>query len=163
MSASTNKKVLIQRFDRENLYGYVNLSTYLQPTGLEVLNLTGNLLLVPYEEIKSAALVRDFEAPDPNERRLFTTRPKTTGLWVRMRFKDDDQMDGILANNLLLTEPYGFSFTPPDASSNQQRVFVPRQAVREFQVLAVVGSPQRREAKAKTKPIPKDQMGLFEE
>lgn len=163
MSASTNKKALIQRFDRDNLSGYLNLTSYLQPRGVELLNLSGNLLLIPYEEIKSVALVREFAAPDPNEKKLFATRPKSPGLWVRMRFRDNEQMDGLVANNLLQMEPFGFSFTPPDPSSNCQRIFVPKQALVEFQVLAVVGSLQRREQKARLKPVTKDQLGLFEQ
>ncbi|MCC6366448.1 MAG: hypothetical protein IT165_23255 [Bryobacterales bacterium] len=163
MSVSTNKKAIIQRFDRETLYGYLNPGTFLQATGVELLNLSGNLLLAPYSEIRMVSFVREFEAPDPGERRLFTTRPKTPGLWVRMRFRDNEQMDGLLANNLLLLDPYGFSVTPPDPSSNSQRIFVPKQALKEFQVLAVVGSPQRRMAPPRVKPAAKEQMGLFEQ
>ncbi|MCZ2156472.1 MAG: hypothetical protein LC114_21640 [Bryobacterales bacterium] len=159
---STNKKALIQRFDRETLYGYLNPGAFLQPGGVELLNLSGNLLLAPYSEIRMVSFVREFEAPDPGERRLFTTRPKAPGLWVRMRFRDNEQMDGLLANNLLLLDPYGFSVTPPDASSNSQRIFVPKQALKEFQVLAVVGSPRRRMQPAKGKAA-KEQMGLFEQ
>ena len=31
-----------------------------------------------------------------------------------MKFRDQELMDGILANNLLQLEPYGFTVTPPD-------------------------------------------------
>jgi len=161
VAASTSKKALIQRFERENLYGYLNLATYLQPDGVEILNPSGSILRIPYEEIKTVCLVREFEAPEANEKRVFTTRPKSQGLWVRMRFRDNELMEGLMANNLLAIEPYGLSFTPPDPSSNIQRVFVPKQAVTGFQVLAVVGSPQRA-GKLKTKPVAKEQMGLFE-
>lgn len=161
LSASTNKKACIQRFDRENLYGYLSLSTCLQPTGVELLNLSGSLLLVPYEEIKAVCFVKDFEAPDPNEKRLFTTRPKTSGLWVRMRFRDEDQIDGLLANNLALLDPYGFAVTPPDPSSNTQRMFVPKGALRELVVVAVVGSPVKPAARSKPKPA-EGQISLFE-
>lgn len=158
--SSTNKKALIQRFDRENLYGHLNVSSYLQPTGVELLNLSGNLLLVPYGEIKLVSFVREFEPPDPAEKRLFATRPKNPGLWVRLRFKDNDQMDGLLANDLLRQDPFGFAFTPPDPGSNSQRVFVPKQALADFQVLAVVGSQPRYGRKPKDET--KEQMGLFE-
>lgn len=161
LSSSTNKKASIQRFDRENLYGYLNLLSFLQPKGVELLNLAGTLLLVPYEEIKAVCFVKEFEAPSPNERRLFTTRPKSSGLWVRMRFRDEEQMDGLLANNLVLTEPYGFSVTPPDPSSNTQRLFVPRSALAEMQVVAVVGSPVM-QASRKAKTPPKEQISLFD-
>lgn len=162
LAASTNKKTCIQRFDRENLYGYLSLATCLQPKGVELLNLSGSLLLVPYEEIKAVCIVKEFEAPNPAEKRLFTTRPKSSGLWVRMRFRDDDQMDGLLANNLALLDSYGFAVTPPDPSSNIQRLFVPKSALREMLVVAVVGSPVKQTARSRTRPVPEGQMPLFE-
>lgn len=162
MRSSTNKKVLIQRFDRENLYGYLNPNGFLLPHGVELLTPTGNLLVVPYEEIKTVSFVRDFEAPNPQEKKLFTNRPKNPGLWVRMRFRDDDRMDGLMTNNLVLMEPYGFLVTPPDPSSNCQRMFVPRGALRDLQVLAVVGSPEKPGRRKKEKPVAEGQIGLFE-
>jgi hypothetical protein len=68
-------------------------------------------------------------------------------------------MDGILANNLLLMESQGFTVVPPDPYSNNQRLFLPRAALTELQVLGVVGSPLRRR---KPKPVPKEQIGLFD-
>jgi hypothetical protein len=113
--------------------------------------------VAPYAEIKAAHFVRDFGGPEVGgEPRLFHTRPKTNGLWVRMRFRDGDVMDGLLPNNLLLWEPYGFTFAPPSPAS--QRVFVPRMALADLQVVGVVGSPLRQ----KEKPRPKQQIGLFD-
>jgi hypothetical protein len=68
-------------------------------------------------------------------------------------------MDGILANNLLLMESPGFMIVPPDPYSNNQRLFLPRSALSELQVLGVVGSPLRRR---KPKPAAKEQIGLFD-
>lgn len=127
---------------------------------MELLNLSGNLLVIPYDEVKAVCFVKEFEAPDPGEKRLFTTRPKTSGLWVRMRFRDNEEMDGLLANNLLQDAP-GFQVTPPDPSSNVQKLFVPRQALTGIQVVAVVGSPVQAR-KPKPKPAPKEQISLFE-
>jgi hypothetical protein len=53
----------------------------------------------------------------------------------------------------------GFTVVPPNPSSNNQRVFVPKGALREFHVLAVIGSPLR---PRKAKPAPKTQLELFE-
>jgi hypothetical protein len=161
LSASTSKKVLIQRFEKEKLFGHLNIAAYLQPRGVEVLTQAGSLVLVPYEDIKSVCFVRDFEDPDPAERKLFTTRPKSAGLWVRMRFRDNDVMDGLLSGNLLTLDTRGFTLTPPDPTSNVQRLFVPRQALAELTVLAVVGSQPRRPAKP-AKPAPKEQIKLFD-
>jgi hypothetical protein len=104
--------------------------------------------------------VKDFEPPDPSaERKTFGTRPKMDGLWVRLKFRDGEVMDGILANNLLAIEAHGFTVVPPDPYSNNQRLFLPRAALTELQVLGVVGSPLRR---PKAKPVPKEQIGLFD-
>jgi hypothetical protein len=68
-------------------------------------------------------------------------------------------MDGLLSNNLLQLEPYGFSVIPPDPGFQNQRVFIPKAAVTGVQVLGVIGSPLRIR---KTKPTPKEQIDLFE-
>ncbi len=160
MAGSTSKKVRISRFEREPLLGYVNSLTYLRPGGVELLTPDGNYSVVPYDEVKAVQFVKDFEPPDPaSERKVFSTRPKMDGLWVRVKFRDGEVMDGILANNLLLMESQGFTVVPPDPYSNNQRLFLPRAALIELQVLGVVGSPLRRR---KPKPVPKEQIGLFD-
>ena len=124
MAGSTSKKVRISRFEREPLLGYVNPLTYLRPTGVELLTPEGNYAVVPYDEVKSVQFVRDFDPPEPGaERKVFSTRPKMDGLWVRVKFRDGEVMDGILANNLLLIESQGFTIVPPDPYSNNQRLF----------------------------------------
>jgi hypothetical protein len=154
--ASTAKKVIVRRFDRENLTGYVNPLSWLQPQGLELLKPDGALALVPYDEVKSVSFVRDFET-EAEPARVFLTRPKLAGLWVRMVLRDGEVMDGILPNNLLLWEVAGFTVTPPESDSNNQRVFVPRQALKSIQILGVVGSP----LKTRRKKAPPDQPTLF--
>jgi len=161
LAGSTAKKVLIRRFDRESLTGFVNAQSYLAPGGVELLTLTGTLSTVPYSEIKVVCFVKDFESAEPaSERKIFNTRPKTDGLWVRMRLRDGEVLDGILSNDLLTLAPEGFTVTPPDAYSNNQRLFVPRAALAQFNVLGVVGSPLTRR---KPKQAPPDQIRLFEE
>jgi hypothetical protein len=81
------------------------------------------------------------------------------GLWIRMRFRDGELMDGLLPNSLLDLELAGFTVVPPNPSSNNQRIFVPRAALAEFHVLAVIGSPLRLR---KAKPVPKTQLEMFE-
>ena len=160
MASSTNKKVVIRRFERDSITGVVNPRTYMQPAGVEVLTQAGTISLVPYGEIKAVCFVRDFQSSEGQAgSRLFQARPKTDGLWVRMRFLDNELMDGLLANNLLQLEPFGFTVIPPNPSSSNQRVFVPRSALVEFHVLGVVGSPLR---PRRRKPLPKTQIEMFE-
>lgn len=161
MASSTTKKVLIRRFEREPLVGFINPQVYLRADGIEVLTTGGEVSVVPYGEVKSVCFVKDFDAAEQeSERKVFNTRPKTDGLWVRMTFRDDEVMEGILANNLLQLDPYGFTVVPPDPYSNNQRIFLPKTALKELQVLGVVGSPlKRRKPKAEVK----EQIGLFEQ
>ena len=160
MAGSTTKKAVIRRFDRESVAGFVNPNTYLQPGGVELMTPSGNLVMVPYHEVKTVSFVRDLETADPaHERKLFNTRPKTDGLWLRMTLLDGEVMEGVLANNLLALDAVGFNVVPPDAYSNHQRIFVPRTALSEVQVLGVVGSALRKRAR---KPPAKEQIGLFE-
>jgi hypothetical protein len=157
---STTKKAVIRRFDREPLAGFVSPQSYLQPAGVEMLTLAGSALIVPYPEVKTVSFVRDFDTADPDrERKVFFTRPKIDGLWIRCTLRDGEVLEGILSNNLLALEPYGFTIVPPDPYSNNQRVFLPKISLREVQVLGVVGSPLR---KGKRKPAAKEQIELFE-
>lgn len=158
MAGSTNKKVQIVRFDREAVPGFVNPTTYLSERGVEVLTLAGNVIVLPYEEIKAVHFVQEFDPPAVLERSKFNTRPKLDGLWVRMTFRDQDTLEAVLPNNLLHLEPFGFTVIPPDFSYSNKRLFVPKPALNEMQVLGVVGSPLRRKPKASDK----DQITLFE-
>ena len=160
MASSTTKKAVIRRFQKEPLAGYVNPASYLQPAGVDLLSAQGNVSTVPYEEIKTISFVRDFEGAGETGRQVFNTRPKMEGLWVSLQFRDGEVMEGIMPNNLLQLEPYGFTVIPPDPYSNQQRVFIPRAAVESVEVLGVVGSPLK---KRKAKAVPKEQIGLFDE
>jgi hypothetical protein len=159
LSASTRKKVLISRFDRETVAGYVDPQDYLSSGGLEVMTTSG-VRVIPFAEIKTVCFVREFDAGEPpRERRLFSTRPRTEGLWVRMSFLDGELMDGLLPNNLLALDAWGFTVTPPDPASRSQRIFVPRAALRDITVLGVVGSSPRHR---KPKPEVEGQIKLFE-
>lgn len=160
MAPSTTKKAILRRFDRQSLQGYIHPVSFLQPDGIEIMSAEGNVGKVPYAEVKTIAFVRDFNAPDEPDRRSFLTRPKMTGLWIRLQFRDGETLEGVMPNNLLQVEHYGFTIIPPDPYSNQQRIFAPRAALAGVEVLGVIGSPLNRR---KPKPAAKEQIGLFDE
>ncbi len=160
MAASTTKRALIRRFDKETLAGYVNPLSYLQSTCIELLSAEGNVATIPYAEVRTVSFVSNFDAGGEAERQIFFTRPKMEGLWVSFLFRDGEVLQGVMPNNLLQVEPYGFTVIPPDSFGNIQRVFVPRTAVQSVEVLGVVGSPLNRR---KSKTVPKDQIGLFDQ
>ncbi|HMC32464.1 MAG TPA: hypothetical protein VKL99_16630, partial [Candidatus Angelobacter sp.] len=51
-------------------------------------------------------------------------------------------------NDLTQVAPEGYLITPPDTRSNIQRVFVPKLALHEMNVLAVIGRPEARKKTA---------------
>ncbi len=149
LSGSTVKKVIVERFDRERIRGFVRPQGYLLPEGLEVMSPDGSVSVIPYAQVKAVSFVRDLEDKAVlDERRQFLARPKTAGLWVELRFRDGDLIEGVIPNNLLLVEAAGYSFTPPEAAGNAQRVFVPRQALEEITVQGVIGGKRRKSGRA---------------
>jgi hypothetical protein len=164
LASSTNKKVRVQRFDREPLLGFVSFPAGFTPAGVELLTQSGAALLIPWTDIKAVHFVKEFEdeRAEP-QRKLFLARPKTAGLWVRLIFRDNDLLEGLLPNDLLQIETLGFSVMPPDLTGNSQRLFVPRAALRELTVLGVVGSALRAKApRKKPAAAERDQPGLFD-
>ncbi len=165
MAGSTTKKVMIRRFERETLAGFINPHSYLQPGGVELLTPDGAIAILSYPEIKTVYFVKEFDFSDiPSERKTFNTRPKMDGLWVRMTLRDNEILDGILPNNLLQLDRFGFNVIPPEPYSNNQRMFVPREALAAISVLGVVGSLLTRDKKSggKRKTPSKEQISLFE-
>lgn len=158
MASSTNKKVVLHRFDRPELTGFVSPRSYLQADGVELLSPEGQVSLVPYEEIKTVRFVKEFDEDAEPLRRTFTSRPKRKGLWTRFHFRDGDVLDSILPNNLTQVETHGFQIYPPDLSA-AQRWFIPKEAVREVLVLAVIGSPLQKQVRKPKKP--KGQIEMF--
>jgi hypothetical protein len=154
--------VIVTRFDREPMPGFVQTPGGFGMDSVELLTPSGTLIHVPYFDIKAVCFVRDFEDGDGwRANRSYATRPKTSGLWVRLSFRDGDTSEGVIPNNLMLLEPEGFQVVPPDPLFLGQRFFVPKEALRELVVLGVIGSPLKRKRPAKVEPESTDQLGLF--
>lgn len=125
--------------------GYVSPQACFEADGIELLSQAGQVVRLPWAEVKGVYFVREFDADaDRPERKFFSSRPKLEGLWVRMRFKDNDVLEGIIPNNLLEATEKGYMITPPDLHANHQKIFVPRQALVEMSVLGVITPGQRR-------------------
>ena len=140
----TNKKVIVRKTDRDSISGYVAPSNFVVDGKLELLNTTGNVVGIELSEIKAVYFVREFSDSEVMTRKTFTTRPRTEGLWVRLKFKDNETIEGIMPNDLAQNPEEGFLLNPPDLRSNTQRVFVPRASLTSLTVIAVIGAARRR-------------------
>jgi len=141
---STHKKVIVRKADRDSVSGYVSPSNFVVDGKLELLNTSGNVVAVDLRDIKAVYFVREFSDSEVMSRKTFTTRPRTEGLWVRLKFKDNEVIEGIMPNDLAQNPAEGFLINPPDLRSNTQRVFVPRASLTSVTVIAVIGAARRR-------------------
>ncbi len=152
---STHKKVIVRKMDRDTINGYVS-TNFIVNSRLEMLNTAGNVVAIELKDIKGVYFVREFGAPESLTRKTFTTRPRTEGLWIRLWFRDNEIIEGMMPNDLAQLDGAGFLIKPPDTRSNTQRVFVPRSAVSGVTVLGVIGAAtrRRRAAAADTGQVP---------
>ena len=163
---STRKRVVVRKLDKGLVKGFLDLKGYLTDD-LEVLDREGRLVHVPMPAVKGVFFVKDFDGnPDRAERKIFRSRPRLAGLWVRMTFKDSEVLEALLPNNLLDLDPLGYLVTPPDVYSNNLRIFIPRTALTEMEVLGVItdGVVRRmsqRAAQARVVGANDQQIGLF--
>lgn len=166
--SSTHKQVIVHKLDKGIVKGFVDPTSYLRVERVEVLDREGRLVNIPLDEVKEIFFVRGFD-PDSQrpERKVFHSRPKLAGLWVRMTFRDNEVLEGLVPNDLLELNPLGFQVTPPDLSSNNLKVFIPRSALSGVEVLGVIsdGAMRRfsqtgRAARRKTADLTR-QIGLF--
>ena len=109
-----------------------------------MLNTSGTVISIDLREIKGVYFVREFGDSESLTRKTFTSRPRSEGLWVRLRFKDSEVLEGLMPADLTQTMAEGFLVSPPDQRSNTQRIFVPRTALESLTVLAVIGATRRR-------------------
>lgn len=144
-AASTHKKVIVTFSDGTSLQGYMN-PLRLPDDPLDVLTTNGEHRQVPLKEIRAVYFVRDFTDDYEPERKAFFSRPKLDGLWVRLKFRDNETLEGVVSNDLLALLDSGIQITPPDLNGAAVRIFVPRSALSEVTVLGVVGVARRKPA-----------------
>ncbi|HEV2709815.1 MAG TPA: hypothetical protein VGU67_06375 [Edaphobacter sp.] len=159
--SSSRKKVIVRRLTGETVPGYLPLAAFVQNQTVDLLDLSGRVIPIALKDIKHICYVRDFNltdtvTPERLTRRTFLARPRSEGLWLRITFRTDakepDQLEGLAPIDAALLDDLvkdaGLHLTPPDIRSNTQRVYVPRSAIAELQLIAVITTPSRR------KPLP---------
>lgn len=157
--AHSRKKVILRTIRDEIYAGYLPASGFVSGGAIELLDLTGRIISVAAAETRTVSYVRDFnlgeEHPEQLTRRTFLARPRTEGLWVRLVFENGETLEGLAALDAALLdgllEDSGLFLAPPDVRCNTQRVFVPRSAIAEFRVLAVVTNPSKVKASGRVR------------
>ena len=136
--------------------GYLNPAKLGDPEAVDLLTPEGEHRSIALKDVRSIYFVREFTDNFEPERKAFLSRPKLEGLWVRLKFRDNDCIEGVVPNDLLSLLDRGVQITPPDLHGVTLRIFIPRTALSEMTVLGVVGVARR-------KPVAAVQPGLFSE
>ena len=142
---STHKKVVVLLLDRTTIRGYLNPGTLGQGETVEVLTPDGEHRTIAEADVRSVYFVREFSDSFEPDRKAFLSRPKLEGLWVRLRFRDDDTIEGVVPNDLLSLLDRGVQITPPDLHGATLKIFIPRSSLVELKVLGVVGIAKRKQ------------------
>ena len=149
--ASSRKPVIVRKFSRDWVAGYADMAGRGDTPALEILDTTGKVVSLSWDQVKWVCYLRELGAPEGgNPERLlqkkFSVRPRTPGLWLRLVLRDADELEGIAVNDRSLIEGQGLLLIPPDTRSNTQRIFVPRAAIEAMEVVALIGAGRRRES-----------------
>jgi hypothetical protein len=109
----SRKKVIVRKLSRDWLSGYLPPSAFVHHEQVEVLDLAGKLVSVQMSEVKWICFVRDFQSGDANQperllRKTFVTRPRSQGLWIRARLKDNDMIEGLAQNDWMEMDCFSF-------------------------------------------------------
>lgn len=153
--ASTHKKVVVLLVDRSAIRAYLNPANLGQADTIDLLTPNGEHQALPLTDVRSIYFVREFTDNFEPERKAFLSRPKLDGLWVRLKFRDEEILEGVVPNDLLALLDHGVQITPPDLHGTTLRIFIPRTALAEMTVLGVVGVARRKPMRPPAAPQPK--------
>lgn len=154
---SARKPVIVRKFTRDWVAGYAGVVFGQNAAELEILDLTGKVLRMGWDQVKWVCYVRDLPGSDSaNPERLlhkkFAIRPRAAGVWLRMTLNDGEEIEGLAGNDRSLLDGAGLMLTPPDTRSNTQRIYVPRLAIQALEVVGLIGAARRRPPQAEEQP-----------
>ncbi len=140
---STHKKAVISLFDGKPEQVYLNPQILGREESVEFLTRDGEHKNVELRDVKALYFVKEFTEAFEPDRKTFLSRPKLDGLWVKLTFRDGDEMEGLVSNDLVELLDKGIRLTPPDLHGNTLWVFIPQTALTAMKVLGVVGVARR--------------------
>ena len=121
--SSTLKKVVVLLLDRTTRRGYLNPGKLSDADTIDLLTPEGEHWNFALNDVRCVYFVRDFTDNFEPERKAFLSRPKLDGLWVRLKFRDNDSIEGVVPNDLLSFLDRGVQITPPDLRGTTLKIF----------------------------------------
>lgn len=123
--------------------GYLDKGKLLLRGILKMSDASGEALPVDIHKLKAVFFVRDFVGNrDYMEEKSLLDDPDRPGLRARLRFEDNETLEGVTENSLELLVSPGFFFWPSDAKSNNRLIYVLKSALLGFSILSVRHKPK---------------------
>ncbi len=104
---------------------------------LRLINTQGDEERFELEDLKAVFVVKEFEG-DPKYKPVHSLSKLkgSAAVWVRLKFFDEEEMEGRIQNNLSLLTEAGFFLWPSDGDSNNRCAYIVKTAVEEFAILS---------------------------
>ncbi len=132
---SSLKKVIVRKRDGGVVAGFTS-SGDLQPT-TTIIARDGKEQKFALSDLKALFFVRDFEGdPKYEEIRFLTRKEPSTAVWVRLTMFDGEILEGRIENDLEVLTAEGLFLWPSDGASNNEYAYIPKSAVKDFQILS---------------------------
>ncbi len=118
--------------------GYLEKGKLLTRGILKMTDASGEPVQIDIHKLKGLFFVRDFTGNrDYLEEKTLVDDPPRPGIRVRLRFEDNEMLEGVTENSLELLVNPGFFFWPGDTQSNNRLIYVLKPALIGFSILGV--------------------------
>jgi len=146
------KKAILRTLSGAIHFGYLATAEFVHIATVEWMSPDGRANSLALKDIYWIAYVRDFNlddtsAPERLERRTFPSRPRVSGLWLRIQMNDDVVLEGTAEYDLTtlrgVSRDGGLLLPPPGTRGNVQRLFLPVHALRSVEVLGWISTARK--------------------
>lgn len=97
---------------------------------------------IPLDGVKAIFFVKSFEGKWHDDLRFHDHLPAPDCLWIRITFLDGEIVEGLINNNSHHVVQPGFYMFPIDPEGNNLLMYVPKNKMKDFQVLGLRPAPK---------------------
>ncbi len=103
---------------------------------------TGGFEELSLEGVKAVFFVKSFDSKSHEDLRFHDHLPHAECLWVRIIFKDDEVVEGLIHNSCEFVLDQGFFLSPIDFEANNWLVYTVKSQLKDFHVLGLRSAPK---------------------
>jgi hypothetical protein len=122
--------------DLADLFGTPNVDN---PGSIQMRsNETNTMVDVPLRDVKAVFVVKSFRGDSKRKGiRFYANGPGVGGIWVEIRFRDNEVIEGTIENSVRHLLGEGLLLRPSDEESNNLAVYINKAAIASYRVLGI--------------------------